>query len=48
MLDGRKKYYLISIFTLICLNRKCKIFENRSTDKVFMAKMISIGKGEKP
>ena len=35
---GQEKYFLVSILISIC-NKTCKKFENRSTDKVIMAKM---------
>ena len=36
---GQEKYFHVSIQISICPNKTCKNFENRSTDKVFMAKM---------
>ena len=36
---GQEKYFLVSILISICPNKTCKTFENRSADKVFMAKI---------
>ena len=34
-----ERYFHVKILILFCPNRTCKNFENRSTDKVLMAKM---------
>ena len=37
---GRQKiYFHVKILILVCPNRTCKNFENRLTNKVFMAKI---------